>query len=332
MPSSISSSDPRRWAVAWIVALTLAAAGLLAYERTWRAKGLEPSVIDSPQLWSAARDQVDEESVVFLGASRTVYGIDPAAWRRERPGEDPVMLAINGHYPVAALQDLADDENFRGTVIVDIDSYGLLAAHHDMQQPWIDFHRQRWNFNWHVHRALLNTWQSHSVLANPGIALMPWLKRTWVKGGFQLPYSESFPDRSGFMRFDKVDIAVLAAHFDAGVDPKIARFPAPSPTEFVAQARPVVDAAQRIRARGGRVMFVTLPVQGRLVEMETRYMPRAQYWDAFAALPGVHAVHYEDVPEWRGLVLPDRSHVTREGRAVLTAGLAAELRRRGWLL
>ena len=66
-------------------------------------------------------------------------------------------------------------------------------------------------------------------------------------------------------------------------------------------------------------------------KVETRYMPRARYWDAFAAQPGVQALHYEDVPEWRALVLPDRSHVTREDRSVLTAGLAAELRRRGWL-
>jgi hypothetical protein len=331
MPSSISSSDPRRWAQAWVLALVFAAAGLLAYERYWRAQGLEPGVIDSPQLWSAARDAVRERSVVFLGASRTVYGIDPQTWRRERPGDDPVMLAVNGHYPVAALQDLARDERFRGTVIVDIDSYGLLAAHHDMQQPWVDFHRQRWNWNWRWHRQLLNHWQAASVLSNPGIALVPLLKRTWARGAYQPPYSQSFPDRTGYMRFEKVDTTALAAHFDGEIDWKIARFPAPSPADFLSQAAPVVAAADAIRARGGEVVFVTLPVQGRLVEMETRYMPRAQYWDAFAALPGVHAVHYEDVPEWRGLVLPDRSHVTREGRAVLTAGLVAELRRHGWL-
>lgn len=310
------------------MAIALAAVGLGAYERWWRAQGLFPSVIDSPQLWSAARDAVRDDSVVFLGASRTVYGIDPATWARERPDDHAVMLAINGHYPVATLQSLARDESFRGIAIVDLDSYGLLAAHHDMQQPWLAYHRTRWNWNWRGHRALLDHWQARSVLANPGIALVPVLKRAFGHGHFQLPYSESFPDRSGFMRYDKIDVAALAAHFDAGIDPKIARFPAPSPAEFLAQVRPVVEAARTIEARGGRVLFVTLPVQGRLVEMETRYMPRDRYWDAFAAQ--VAAVHYEDVPEWQGLELPDRSHVTREGRVALTRGLAAELKRRGW--
>lgn len=330
MPSSISSSRPRRWALGWVLAIALASMGLLAYEAHWRSKGLFPSVIDSPQLWSAARDAVSETSVVFLGASRTVYGIDPAQWMRERPGDRAVMLAVNGHYPVATLQDLAADRNFRGLVIVDIDSYGLLAAHHDMQQPWLAYHRERWNWNWRGHRALLNLWQANSVLANPDVALVRVLQRAWTKGEYRPPYSESFPDRSGFMRYDKVDTAVLAAHFDAGVEPKMARFPAPLPAAFLEQTRPVVEAAKKIEARGGKVVFVVLPVQGRLVEMETRYMPRRTYWDAFAAQPGVHAIHYEDVPEWRALVLPDRSHVTREGRVALTHGLIAELQRRGF--
>lgn len=330
MPSSISSSEPRRWARAWAVGALLAVAGLVAYEAHWRGKGLFPSVIDSPQAWSAARDAVRADSTVFLGASRTVYGIDPAQWMRERPGEEAVMLALNGHYPVATLQELANDDSFHGLALVDIDSYGLLAAHHDMQQPWLDYRRTRWNWNWRGHRWLLDRWQAHSVLANPGIALVPALKRAWQHGTFRLPYSESFADRSGFMRYDKVDAEALAAHFDAEVEPKMARFPAPSPAEFLEQARPVADAARKIQARGGRVVFVEMPVQGRLIEMETRYMPRAQYWDAFAALPGVHTIHYDDVPEWRSLVLPDRSHVTREGRVALTHGLIAQLQRRGW--
>lgn len=329
MLSSISSSEPRRWAQAWGLAVVLAAAGLAAYESYWRARGLYPSVIDSPQLWSAARDRVRPDSTVFLGFSRSVYGIDLESWRNKRPNDHLVMLSLNGHYPVATLQSLARDESFRGVAIVDLDSYGLLAVHHDMQQPWLDYHRTLWNWNWRGHRTLLTAWQANAVLANPDIAIAKVLKRAWQDSNYQLPYTESFADRSGFMRYDKVDTAALAAHFDAGVEPKIARFPAPSAADFLRQAQPAADAARRIQARGGRVVFVVLPVQGRLVEMETRYMPRADYWDAFARLPGVTAIHYEDVPEWRSLVLPDRSHVTREGRQVLTHGLIAELERRG---
>lgn len=334
MPSSISSSDARRWGNAWLLALALAALGLGAWEWYWRTRGLPLGLIDSTQAWALQRDRIyddDLRPVVFLGASRSVYGLDPKVWKAQRPEDKPVMLAVNGHYPIATLLSLAEDEDFRGLVLVDVDSYGLIPAHFGMQQPWIDYHAQRWNWNWRIHRLLLNAWQRHSLLANPATGLWPTLKRQWNGAAITVPYSDVGSNRAGEMRFERTDVNVLADHFDRGVDPKMARFPAPSPQAFIAGVAPVEAAVRRLRARGGDVAFVNLPVQGRLVEMETRYMPRVQYWDAFAARPGIHAIHYEDVPEWRSLVLPDRSHVKREDRPALTLGLIAALRQRGWL-
>jgi hypothetical protein len=334
MPSSTSSSEPRRWARAWLGALLLAGIALGAWEGYWRACGVAPGLIDSSQAWSIQRDRVYDtrlRPVVFLGASRTVYGLDPKVWKSQRPQDKPVMLAVNGHYPLAALRDLALDEDFSGLIVCDIDSYGLLPAHHAMQQPWVDYHRRRWNANWHGHRVLLNAWQRRSVLSNPGVGLWATLKRVFTGGSFVPGYSDSDSNRAGEMRFERADVAALAAHFDRGVDAKIARFPAPAPDAFLASLADLRGWIEALRDRGGDVVFVNLPVQGRLVEMESRYMPRRDYWDAFAAQPGVRALHYEDVPEWSALVLPDRSHVRREDRANLTLGLIAALERRGWL-
>jgi hypothetical protein len=334
MPSSTSSSDSRRWAIAWLAGLALALLALGGWEAYWRTRGLPLGLIDSTQAWALQRDRVyddDLRPVVFLGASRSVYGLDPKVWKAQRPDDKPLMLAVNGHYPVATLLELADDEAFTGLVVVDIDSYGLLPAHHDMQRAWNDYYRQRWNWNWRMHRLLLNAWQRHSLLANPATGLWPTLKRAWTGAQIVVPYSDVASNRAGEMRFDRTDVAALAAHFDRGVDAKIARFPAPTPQAFIAGVAPIERAVAALRARGGDVVFVNLPVQGRLVEMETRYMPRAQYWDAFAALPGIRAIHYEDVPVWNALVLPDRSHVKREDRAALTTGLVTALQQRGWL-
>jgi hypothetical protein len=334
MPSSTSSSEPRRWGRAWLGALLLALVVLGAWEGYWRARGLTPGLIDSSQAWAIQRDRVYDarlRPVVFLGASRTVYGLDPKVWKSERASDKPVMLAVNGHYPLAALRDLALDEDFSGLIVCDIDSYGLLPMHHEMQQAWVDYHQRRWNANWHGHRVLLNAWQRRSVLANPGVGLWATLERAFTGGGFGPGYSESDSNRAGEMRFERADVAALAAHFDNGVDAKIARFPPPAPAEFIAGLAPLRSWIEALRDRGGDVVFVNLPVRGRLVELESRYMPRREYWDAFASLPGVRALHYEDVPEWTTLVLPDHSHVRREDRANLTLGLIAALERRGWL-
>lgn len=308
---------------------------LLAWEWYFRAAGVAPEVIDSQQLWAQQRDRADglppPQAVVFLGASRTVYGLDPKVWRERLPQHKPLMLAINGHYPAATLRDLAFDENFHGLVVADIDSYGLLPAHWDMQQPWIDYRRTRWNSNWILHRVLLTQWQRISVLANPAVGLWATAKRLRSGAALALPYSRNFANRAGEMLFERVDTAGLAAHFDAEVDAKIARFPAPTPQQFLADLAPVEDWIARIRARGGDVIFVTMPVKGRLPEMETRYMPRADYWDAFARRPGIHALHYSDVPALGAIDLPDHSHVRAEDRRTLTLALIDALQARGWL-
>lgn len=328
-------TDGRRWALAWLGALVLAAAALFAWDRYYRSLGVDAEVIDSKQLWSLQRDRANglppPRSVVFLGASRTVYGLDPKVWRDRRPQDKPLMLAINGHYPAATLRDLAFDEDFRGLVICDIDSYGLLPAHWDMQQPWVDYRRTRWNANWVMHRVLLTRWQRLSVLANPAVGLWATARRLRSGEALGLPYSRNFANRSGEMLFDRVDTAGLAAYFDSEVDPKIARFPAPDPARFLADLAPIEDWVHRIRARGGDVVFVTMPVQGRLPDMEGSYMPRSDYWDAFARRPGIHALHYVDVPALRAIPLPDHSHVRAEDRATLTLALMQALEARGWL-
>lgn len=348
MPSSTFSSESagsestrpepafgaRRWAWAWLGALALACALLAGWEFYWRAQGVAPEAIDSQQLWALQRDRADAAKprpVVFLGASRTVYGIDPKVWRERLPQHKPLMLAINGHYPLATLRDLALDEDFNGLVICDVDSYGLLPAYWDMQQPWLDYRATRWNANWFIHRVLLTRWQRSSVLANPAIGLWTVLKRVWSGRSLELPYSRNFANRAGEMLFDRVDTAKLAAHFDSEVDPKIALFPAPSPATFLADLQPVEDWVARLRARGGDVVFVTMPVAGRLPEMETRYMPRALYWDAFAQRPHIHALHYADVPALGAIPLPDHSHVRAEDRRTLTLALIDALQARGWL-
>lgn len=331
----LTSRERRRWAWAWIGAVLLAAALLFGWEWHLRGTGVAPEVIDSQQLWAQQRDRANgaqpPRPVVFLGASRTVYGLDPKGWRDRRPQDKPVILAINGHYPAATLRDLAFDEDFHGLVICDIDSYGLLPAHWDMQQPWIDYRRTRWNTNWVIHRWLLTRWQRSSVLANPAVGLWATARRLRSGEALAMPYSRTFANRSGEMLYDRVDAAGLAAYFDSEVDGKIARFPAPTPQQFVADLAPVEDWVRRIRARGGDVVFVTMPVRGRLPEMESRYMPRAEYWDAFARLPGIHALHYEDVPALRGIPLPDHSHVRAQDRAALTHALLDALAERGWL-
>lgn len=333
MPSSTSSSDPRALGRIWLLAVLLAAAALVALDRHGRSLGMPAGLIDSMQLWSIQRDRVYGDAprpAVFIGASRSAYGIDPKTWRSLVPDSKPVMLSLNGRHPIAVLRDLAADPEFRGLVLCDVDTHGLLRRWWDMQQDYVDYYRQRWNLNWRVHRLALNAWQRASVLANPALGWKAGLQR-WIEGGtVYIPVTRIDSNRGGEILFDRFDPAASAKAFDDDADRKM-REPRPSPEAFAADARQIQSWVRTIQARGGEVIFFQPPVSGRVAALERDYFDRARYWDAFAALEGIHALHADDVPAMGKLVLPDHSHVRGEARPLLTRLLVEELRQRGWI-
>ena len=318
----------RVWALAVVLAL-LVLAGIESY---WRGQGFQAEISDSKQLWSLQRDRVygdDPLPVVFIGASRTAYGIDLASWRTRYPDTRPVMLSVNGHHPLAALEDLARDARFHGLVICDVNSEGLLTRYRDMQQPWVDFYHQRWTPNWRVHRLMLNVWQRLSVLGNPDLGWKPAMQR-WIAGtDIDLPVAEIDDERSGRARFERMtNLAGYGQWFENAAEGKM-RDPLPAAEDFIRELADVVEWVHAIQARGGQVVFFQPPVGGKLLDLEFRYFDRDRYWDEFAALPGIHAVQGMDIPALRRLELPDRSHVTAAGRTTMTLELADEIQRLG---
>lgn len=342
MPSSTSSSELpseasgrlRHAAGVWAAAIVLAALVLVGIEAYWRAQGFAAEISDSKQLWSLQRDRIyasDALPVVFIGASRTAYGIDLAAWRQRYPHTRPVMLSVNGHYPLATLRDLAEDEDFHGLVICDINSEGLWTRYRDMQQAWVDFHRQRWNLNWHVHRLLLNLWQRISVLGDPERGWKPSLRRWWSGVPAQLPVPLIDAERNGLARMERIpDLPAYARWFAEDAERKM-REPHPDPESFLRDLAEVSAWVHAIQARGGQVVFFEPPVAGKLIDLEFGFWDRARYWDAFAALPGIHTVQGMDIPAMRALELPDLSHVHGPDRARLTVALGQALERLGLL-
>ncbi len=317
----------------WLIALILACVALLLVDRHWRALGREAQIIDSKQLWSLQRDRVydrDELPVVFLGASRTLYGIEPKAWRERNPAHKPIQLAVNGHHPLAVLLDLARDDDFNGLVLVDVDPYALLAQYQGMQQPWVDHYHQRWTPSWRLHRIVLNAWQRISVLANPELALLPSL-RHYFEGGRPMGQEATVSsNRSSTIRFDRIDLVGSRAAFEEVAEMKL-KFEIPPPDEYLAALADVISAARTIEARGGRVVFWQPPVSGKLLLAEQVQMQRARYWDRFAAQPGIHTLHFADVPAMMHFDLPDLSHVRTEDRVALTEALYDALEARGLL-
>lgn len=338
MPSSISSSDAgqvRRWLTTWIVAVALAAMICAGVEAHWRALDYRPNILDSRQLWSQQRGRVDGGSgiaLALLGASRTEFGIDPKRLRERLPKYRPVMLAVDAHYPLATLRDLAADENFRGVVLCDLDAVGYLRIYWDMQQPYVDYFHKQWTPSWNLHRYVLTDWQRAAVIANPAFGWKASLMHALDGGEPFHDYIRYYANRSGDIDYRQTDPESTKRHFAQTMEGNIAHLPPHDPQRWLADLAPLHAWIAAIDARGGSVIFYSSPISGLQRDAMHRVFPRDEYWNRLvAAFPEAHFLDALDVPALSGFDLPDDSHMDYRDKPAYTDALAATLGERGWL-
>lgn len=324
----------RRALTALAIALVLAGSVLYAVERHWRSRGYAPIIVDAPDLWSLQRAKASatERPIVFLGASRTLYAIDRGTVRARLPGYEPVMLAMDGRYPLATLRDLAADRNFRGLVLCDIDGAGFAAPSLDMQQPEVDYYRREFSPSRAFHRLLLNHWQLHAAIARSDFSLVRSATR-WVGGEGEpfRPYQWLDRRRFGHIDYERGDRNAQKRELAANLE----RFGGHLPKIPFEQWWPQVEMAnawvRAIQARGGDVVFYASPTSGQRRWAEEDWFPRTMYWDRMAAATTAKTLFTLDVPALRDFPLPDDSHIDYRQKPAYTNALIDALIERGFI-
>jgi len=333
VPSSTSSSEPRQipggnWRAAWLVTLVIAIGLLGAVELVTRAHGQRPSVVDDPVSWSLVRRTADDDPrvVAFVGASRMALGYSADAFAEVAPGLRGVQLAIDGASPFGVLADLASDPHFRGLAVVDMIEWevGVPDTFNDAR-----LYVQREHALWRAPGALVN--RTLAGFAQSEVAFLALGGRRLVTsliGGLRWPTpSWVAADRDRISRAD-YSLAEPAA-LRRKRDNRLETIPAatPSPDEWIAIiARDIEPLFRQIRAHGGEVAVIHMPLSGRLIEIFDQKYPRPRYWDVFAAQSAAHVLHFRDIPAMAKLTCPDEMHLDQKDHAAFTRALIAALR------
>ena len=330
--SSNRTEAQRGW-LALLLAGLIWLTGVLLFDGYLRDQGHLPSIIDSSQLWAQERSRTDgSDAVVFIGASRTLYGIDLRTAGEVIPGSKPVMLALNGAYPMATLKALADDTGFNGTLLVDVDARGLSESNWDAQSAKNHYFEQDWTPNWAIHRRLLNALQRHWVFLTPRLGVFPLLKSAITEAPAPfLAHDTLSAQREGFLNFDRVSATGLSEMFRVGLIEDLALHPPPSEAHWLHALAPVKQWVKQIEARGGRVIFFVPPVSGHQATLAEAAYPFARYWQRFITEYGLQGWHYRESDVFTALDLPDNSHVDASQKAEYTRLLLMELKGRGLL-
>ena len=317
-----------------VLAAVIVLAAVACWEIYLRNHGVTISYDDGPPLWSDKRAMVYEPSdktMVFIGSSRMKYDLDIQTWEK-LTGLHAVQLAIEGSSPRPVLEDLANDPNFRGRLVVDATD-GLFFSNSPGSQESplknIKYYHDRTPAQ-RVSFRLNKVLESNLVcLDKDNFALNAQLDALEIpsrQGVFMMPIFPMDFQRNTFDRQMHMTPRFVAdtalQHRVSGIWQFFGRMaahaPPMSPEALDGIFQSVKVAVDKIKARGGEVLFLRPPSSGPALMGETMGFPREKYWDRLLTVTGCPGIHFADYPEIAHFVCPEDSHLSPQDAVVFT--------------
>ena len=353
MPSSTSSFKTYKlehiipkhhWLVLAVLTLIFTSILTLGWEAYVRSMGYAPTLNDSEDLWASRRAIVDEEPgrTVLIGSSRMLFDFDMDVYEEEF-GDRPLQLSTVGTNPGPYLEDLANHSDYSGTVIVGVVP-GLFFAPGGppMKSPVNHLKRFReWSptqkFS-HQVSLIIEKWfafiNEDDLTLNQLLLNLKLPNREKVKTKPDLPpyFHEVDIERQGGM----TEVAANSIDLQKRIQQiwiPLFKPPPPQKGKTVEEAKAdfgkavenILDKVKlhvdKIREKGGQVIFLRLPSTGQLREMENTFTPRPHFWDRILKTTGAPGIHFEDFAKLKGFDCPEWSHLNRKDASEFTKRL-----------
>ena len=77
-------------------------------------------------------------------------------------------------------------------------------------------------------------------------------------------------------------------------------------------------SVEKIKARNGQVVFLRLPTDDALWDIDEEFFSRKLYWDQFMTWLNTDSIHFKDVPGLDQFDLPDDSHMDQRDSDAFT--------------
>lgn len=338
MHSFTSSSNDRLPILNWrkiIVLLSIALIGFFTgWNLFWMNHGYRIQPKDDSELWSYQRRRVSsagKNAVVFLGSSRMRSGIDLDEVRKIS-GKKPFQLAIAGGSPLPVLEDLAADESFNGTVIVEITEYVLHREfENSMVAEWVKDYRETsadLDYIFPVKSF------AQSLIIFPEIGLtMPQVSENVFTGKLfdkkflkqvelMAPNANTF-ERSWQGYHDKMTADQIEQRRQTSIYAikQAIEWRKPETAKFIAVAERIKSSTKRIESRGGTVILINFPLNGEIKDLNEKYFPKKDFWDVLVRESAVKTIDYADFPPLASIETLDNTHLDGRNATIFTREL-----------
>jgi len=341
---------PAAWRGISIVVTIFVVAATLLWELYALSLGYSPTLNDNEDLWAKARRSVQPESLVIIGDSRAWFDCDLDELQKGL-GKRPIQLAAPGSTVLPVIDDLARDETFHGTIICSFVPMLFFAPPGSPPMERAEKSVKRFHSQTLSQRAgeYLGMWlEEHVAFLKPDdLSLEGLLNQLPIpnRAGARVP--PTFPPY-----FNYEDRERRARMWEECVDPNgplarkiqqiwIPLFSIPPPPSYIPKDifmakmkegiekrfADTVAAVEKIRARGGKIVFVRFPHSGGLKELEDKLTPRQQNWDPLLQMTKAPGIYYSDYPELSGFDCPEWSHLTAGDSVEFSKRLVPHLRK-----
>ncbi|MEX0331965.1 MAG: hypothetical protein AB3N64_11130 [Puniceicoccaceae bacterium] len=352
MHSSISNSEPPKWPETYwkrpipeahwrgvgLLTALLVLGFMIFWETYWRLEGYEPQLEETAELWARLRGQAatgSADEVVYTGSSRIAFDFDQDVWQQYFGGPRPIALPKIGTNPRPFLADMANDPGFRGLLIVGV-TEGLFFSPDEAPPAgeariYLE-HRENRSISARTDYLLSIPVQSAFASINKeDLSLAALIRSRWLdlpdrQGAYLMP---DYPPFIGAIGPDRRIKMWHKCERDPELQRKVQQIWMPwfqlgpplggPPLEAIFDS--VRQDVEKIRSRGGEVVFLRLPSTGELRKVEKERWPRQVYWDRLLRETGAPGIHFEDYDGLKGFDCPEWSHLSRVDAVIYTRNL-----------
>lgn len=340
---------PGNLSKAALLMLILVLAAITGWEFYLRKTGVTISYDNLEPLWADKRAMVYEpadKAVVFVGSSRIKFDLDVLTWEAIT-GTHAIQLAYEGSNPVPVLLNLAADEKFKGNLVVDV-TEGLFFT--PLQGPTSDKPNTAIKYFNEITPAQKAGFAINKLLESQFVfldkddyslsAMLDKMQIPSRPGVMMLPY---FPVEFKKVQFNRQSYMTDKMLADTNIQKKVtdiwtlyaqmgSHFPIPGGDTLLHIIAGVKMATDKIKARGGKVLFVRTPSSGPYWMGEQHVFPREKFWDKVLAITGCPGVHFNDYPAINHFICPEWSHLSPADAILFTKEFARILQQeKKWL-
>jgi hypothetical protein len=292
----------------------------------------EPSVVDDADLFCDIYVKVRDlgtKDVIFLGASRMQTGIDLATFTERYPDRKALLLAQSGKgtsYPL--FKEIVEKSNYRGTIIID-ETEKSLSSQDNTQLTSVKHCTDNFSVNRQLNRSISTWLQSHLTFLNPQSSSFRLWGNLISQRRLPVPYYvKTLGDRQQLSDFARADSKALQLLRDSrlpNLKQKSSIEVLPSFEMWFARSQHWQPLIRQFQQRGGKVVFVRMPVAPDLWKFERKIYPPKLYWKPWAKKMNVKSIHFSDYSNLSNFELPDTSHLDMRDKPAFTKNFLKHL-------